>query len=83
MLTEKINDVNDALSDLEQSSEFKQATTQQQVAKSHKTHQINDGDTVWDIAKKHKLSVNEILAFNGLSKSSTLRIGSSIKIPRG
>lgn len=56
---------------------------QQQVAKSHKTHQINDGDTVWDIAKKHKLSVNEILAFNGLSKSSTLRIGSSIKIPRG
>ena len=33
VLTEKINDINDALSDLEQSSEFKQATTQQQVAK--------------------------------------------------
>lgn len=50
---------------------------------SHKTHKINNGDTVWDIAKKHKLSVKEILAFNGLSKNSTLRIGSELKIPRG
>ena len=50
---------------------------------AHKVHKINNGDTVWDIAKKHKLSVKEILAFNGLSKDSTLRIGSSIKIPTG
>ena len=50
---------------------------------SHKTHKINNGDTVWDIAKKHKLSVKEILAFNGMSKSSTLRVGSELKIPRG
>jgi membrane-bound lytic murein transglycosylase D len=49
----------------------------------HKLHKINNGDTVWDIAKKHKLSVKAILAFNGLSKNSTLKIGSSIKIPRG
>jgi membrane-bound lytic murein transglycosylase D len=52
-------------------------------ANQHKLHKINNGDTVWDIAKKHKLSVKEILAFNGLSKNSTLKIGSSIKIPRG
>jgi len=51
--------------------------------KEHKIHKINSGDTVWDIAKKHKLSVKEILAYNGLSKSSTLRVGASIKIPRG
>ena len=52
-------------------------------SKAHKIHTINSGDTVWDIAKKHKLSVKEILAFNGLSKNSTLRVGASIKIPRG
>jgi len=50
---------------------------------AHKTHTIDNGDTVWDIAKKHKLSVKDILAFNGMSKNSTLRIGASIKIPRG
>jgi len=33
VLTEKINDINHALSNVEQSSEFKQAATQQQVAK--------------------------------------------------
>ena len=52
-------------------------------SRQHKIHTINSGDTVWDIAKKHKLSVKEILAYNGLSKSSTLKIGTSIKIPRG
>ncbi|MFT5706003.1 MAG: membrane-bound lytic murein transglycosylase D [Oceanospirillaceae bacterium] len=59
------------------------AKSAQLASLSHKTHKINNGDTVWDIAKKHKISVNDILAFNGLSKSSTLRIGSEIKIPRG
>lgn len=53
------------------------------IQKPHKTHKINNGDTVWDIAKKHKLSVKDILAFNGLSKNSTLKIGSELKIPRG
>ena len=57
--------------------------TKSKIKKSHKTHKINNGDTVWDIAKKHKLSVKEILAFNGLSKNSTLRVGSELKIPRG
>ncbi|MEH6444808.1 MAG: LysM peptidoglycan-binding domain-containing protein [Oceanospirillaceae bacterium] len=53
------------------------------ISQSHRTHKINNGDTVWDIAKMHKISVNDILAFNGLSRNSTLKIGSEIKIPRG
>ncbi len=50
---------------------------------AHRVYKINNGDTVWEIAKKHKKSVKEILAFNGLSKNSTLRVGGSIKIPQG
>ncbi|NQZ32329.1 MAG: transglycosylase SLT domain-containing protein [Oceanospirillaceae bacterium] len=53
------------------------------TSQKHTLHTINNGDTVWEIAKKHKLSVKVILAFNGLSKNSTLRVGTSIKIPRG
>lgn len=62
------------------------SNTGQQLAKTkanHKTHKINNGDTVWDIAKKHKLSVQSILALNGLSSKSKLKVGTSIKIPRG
>jgi len=64
-------------------SEIAKAVRKTQRAVLHKTHTIGNGDTVWDIAKKHKASVKEILAYNGLSKNSTLRIGASIKIPRG
>ncbi len=49
----------------------------------HKIHKINNGDTVWDIAKKHKITVRQILAYNGLSKNSTLRVGAALKIPQG
>lgn len=57
--------------------------TKNKIKKTHKTHTINNGDTVWDIAKKHKLSVKDILAYNGMSKNSTLKVGSELKIPRG
>lgn len=51
-------------------------------SKSHKVHKINNGDTFWGLARRHNTSVKKLLSANGLSKNTTLRIGSSIKIPQ-
>lgn len=42
---------------------------------------VQDGDSLWKIAKKHKVSIDEIRRANCLS-SDMLKIGTSLKIPR-
>jgi len=51
-------------------------------SKGHKIHKINNGDTFWGLARRHNTSVKKLLSANGLSENTTLRIGSSIKIPQ-
>ncbi len=51
-------------------------------SKKHKVYKINNGDTFWGLARRHNTSVTKLLTANGLSKNTTLRIGSSIKIPQ-
>lgn len=42
---------------------------------------VRSGDTVWDIARKQKVSVDSILRANGLKEKSTLKVGASLIIP--
>jgi LysM repeat protein len=51
-------------------------------SKKHKVYKINNGDTFWGLARRHNTRVTKLLTANGLSKNTTLRIGSSIKIPQ-
>ncbi|WP_016996190.1 LysM peptidoglycan-binding domain-containing protein, partial [Kocuria atrinae] len=44
-------------------------------------HTIASGDTIWDLAAKHGVSVLELQEANDLNASSLLRPGQALKIP--
>lgn len=44
------------------------------------TYTVQNGDTLWDIAIKHNTDVESIMALNGLTRSSSLKIGQTLRI---
>ena len=48
---------------------------------SFETYTVKKGDSLWAIARRYSISLNELYAANGLNKNSTLNIGQKIKIP--
>jgi LysM repeat protein len=44
--------------------------------------QVRKGDTLWDIARAHGVSLTALLSANGLSKRSLIRPGDRIRVPR-
>jgi membrane-bound lytic murein transglycosylase D len=46
------------------------------------TVRVQRGDTLWDIARHHGVSLSELLRANGLSKSDLIRPGDVIKVPK-
>ncbi len=45
------------------------------------TVKVRRGDTLWDLARHHGVSLNALLAANGLNKRSTIRPGDVLKVP--
>lgn len=45
------------------------------------TYVISRGDTLSGIAKRHNVSVNELLALNNLASSNVIKVGQKIKVP--
>ncbi|NCD42618.1 MAG: LysM peptidoglycan-binding domain-containing protein [Bacteroidia bacterium] len=45
-------------------------------------HVVTSGDTVWEIAQKYKVSVNEILKWNNLSRTSRIQPGQKLKVAK-
>jgi membrane-bound lytic murein transglycosylase D len=45
-------------------------------------HRVKHGDTLYDIAKRYGASVQRIAQFNGLRRSHTLRVGTTLRIPQ-
>ena len=52
------------------------------AAQANKIHVVKKGDVLGDIARKYKVSINEIVAVNNLPSADDLSIGDEIKIPR-
>jgi membrane-bound lytic murein transglycosylase D len=52
------------------------------AAPSPGTHRVKAGETLWGIAKRYGVSVAAIRRANGMGKSSLLRTGQRLKIPR-
>ncbi len=46
------------------------------------THVVVAGDTLWDLAERHDLSVSQLEDANGLDGTGTLRLGQTLTIPR-
>ncbi|AWI07979.1 LysM peptidoglycan-binding domain-containing protein [Ereboglobus luteus] len=45
------------------------------------TYTVVSGDSAWKIAKKFKISTNELLAANELPRNPTLQVGQKLRIP--
>ncbi|HCJ11690.1 MAG: hypothetical protein A2Y14_03935 [Verrucomicrobia bacterium GWF2_51_19] len=45
------------------------------------THTVQKGDSLWSIAKKNNVSLDQLLAANNLNKGSTLSVGQTLSIP--
>lgn len=61
------------------SNTLKKKTTQK-TKKKLITYKVKQGDTLWNISRKYNVSLSEIIKWNKLRKSSTLKPGMIIKI---
>lgn len=43
-------------------------------------HRVQSGETLWGIAKKYKVSVNQICRLNGISSRTVLKVGRRLRI---
>lgn len=52
-------------------------------ASDYLIHKVKNGETLSTIAKKHKTSMDAIMAINNLKSKNILRVGAKLKIPVG
>ncbi|MFI5134371.1 MAG: LysM peptidoglycan-binding domain-containing protein, partial [Chitinophagales bacterium] len=62
------------------SASAKVDNTQSDGATQYVYYKTRYGDTLWDIARKHGTTVDEIKALNGSSKCDNLKVGTVLKI---
>lgn len=48
---------------------------------SHRIIQVRLGDTLWDIAREHRISVEQLLVLNDLEGNEPLRLHQKLKVP--
>jgi murein DD-endopeptidase MepM/ murein hydrolase activator NlpD len=44
-------------------------------------HTVADGETIWDIANRHGVSIEHIKASNGIAEDQIIQVGQVIKVP--
>jgi len=52
------------------------------VQKDHLFHKVREGETVYDIARRYKVEVEELLYANQISSESVIFAGQNLRIPR-
>lgn len=78
----------DALTNQSSASKQSGATSKTNVSSSSgkttsggtKTYTVRKGDTLYGIAKKHNMSLNDLLRMNGLTAKSTIHAGKKLKV---
>ena len=65
---------------IEKVSAEKQSTEKQNTEKQTDTHVVKSGETLSSIAKKYHLQLDYLASLNGLSRTSTVRVGQRLKI---
>jgi membrane-bound lytic murein transglycosylase D len=52
-----------------------------QVGKGGAIHHVTSGESLWTIAKLHRITMPQLAAANGLSMRATLRVGQRLRVP--
>jgi LysM repeat protein len=60
----------------------KSAATPAPVVASGKTYVVQNGDSVWRIANRYKVSQEALMKANGISDARKIKVGMSLSIPR-
>jgi len=47
------------------------------------THRVQQGESLWTVAKKHNTSVDRLCQLNHLTETSTLQLGQALRLPGG
>lgn len=63
------------------SSSFASRSYKLNDAPEIKTYRIQKGDTLWSIAQKHNVSLEKLLAANGMTRNTKPQAGKSLRIP--
>ena len=56
------------------------ASFEQTVAADHLIHRVRRGDTLWDIGRAYRVSINDLCDWNSIRPNSTLSLGQSLLI---
>ncbi len=56
------------------------APAPQQNRSRSSNYLVESGDSLWSIARKHKVKLNDLMRWNGLNKSAVLQPGQTLKI---
>ncbi len=51
------------------------------AAKGGAVHRVKSGESLWTIAKLHRVATPQLAAANGLSMRATLRVGQQLRVP--
>lgn len=73
--------VNMAIKDMPEKAVAKAAQPTANATMDAASHLIRNNDTFFSIAKKYNVTVNELMAFNGIKDPSALRAGRNLRIP--
>ena len=76
----KVNYLKSDLLNLNQDLLIPLSNSQNQTFIPYQAHIVSEGDTLWSIGRKYALTPAEIAKSNGLTISSTLRIGKELNI---
>ena len=63
-----------------QAKRLQDQESSQQLTKKKVTHKVIEGDTLWDISRRYKVTSQQIAKWNGLKVKQTLRLGQTLKI---
>ena len=59
---------------------FERRQSKSNVGKKLVLYKVIEGDTLWDISRRYKVTTKEIAKWNGFQTKSTLRLGQELKI---
>lgn len=66
--------------DIGTDSAMASASAQNHSTAKKLTYAVQQGDTLWDISREHKVTVEQLVQWNGISKRSALKTGQNLVI---